>query len=470
MSSLSYYCFYVFACFVVIREAYRALTPPRNFPPDLPLVPFWVLMISWFTDWDQEKVFNRYLRAKLEEHGAVLIYFGSRWNILVTRPDLLAQMLKNNSTFEKSGNQEKIPYLVLSEYTGDNIISAGNTNWKLYRPLMQESIQFPDYSSVGANTEKLIELIHSRLSDNGVSVTDLLQRYTISNIADGILGVDLQAMDSKDPKICQTLTFIKRQIFAPLYMSFPVLDKLPIPSRVKAREHIRAFKHDFRKRIQDSNNSRLCPRLLIAYENGLITKQQFEDNCVISLVAGHENPQLLLLSLLFMLAKHPTHQEKIFAQLNENTSPALLSFLYETIRMYPPIGQIMNRVTRRSAKLGEFTIPEGVYIGYNNFATQRDPAFWSDPDKFDPQRWGSDEVTINSNFNKAKSNCSLPAFHGRARACLGEKFALYEAKLFVREIVRAFKLELDPNWKELLTQAGPITPRNLRLIITARAG
>lgn len=460
----------------VIQELCAIVWPPLDFPQNIPTIPFYVNLIGLFKDLDQEQIYNRYYRAKLEKYGAVKVYFGSRWNVLVSRPEYLSQILRFNDIFEKSGNQEKIPHSVLAEYTGDNVISAGNSNWKLYRKVVTESILFPNLEPLHHNTKDFAlslakQLQTSELINIGLS----LQKLTMANIGDCILGVDLHCSSSGGAQIFRQLQRVKAQIFRPLYMSFPALDSFPIRSRLEARKAVQNFKKRYCQKIVDEvtpeNSNRLGPKLASSFEMGEITEKQFQDNAIIVLVAGHENPQLLFTSLLYVLAKHPDQQKLLREQLKSTSSkeelPLLHSIIYETLRMYPPIGQIINRKTNCKVQLGaDIVIPKDTYVGYNNFATQRDPNYWGqDCDSFNPNRWGSTLKEINETYNLAKSRCTLPAFHGRSRACLGEKFALAQTKRFLVAVAENFHIELDPNWNERLTPAGPISPRNLSLVI-----
>ena len=116
-----------------------------------------------------------------------------------------------------------------------------------------------------------------------------------------------------------------------------------------------------------------------------LTEKQFLDNAIILMIAGHENPLLLMLSLLYVVSKYPQVQELIRNE-TESTKPYLHSVIYETLRMYPPLGLIINRCTTRITKLGNIVIPKNVYCGYNNFGTGRDRNVW-----------GSDADILNQN-------------------------------------------------------------------------
>lgn len=460
-----------FAFLYILYKVRKVVWPPSDFPANIPTIPFYVTFVGPVLGWDQEKVYNHFYREKLETHGAVKVYFASTWNVLVTKPEYLAQILRSNDIFEKSGNQEKIPHSVLSEYTGDNVISAGNRNWKLYRKIITDSILFPDLAPLQQNIQSFIDQL--RIAKRPLNVAQSVQQLTLANIGDCVLGVDLHTSNQGGRAIYERIREVKSQIFRPLFMSFPYLDLLPIPSRVRARNAVRSFKKQYCDKIvheiTPENINRLGPKLASSFNKGEITEKQFQDNAIIALVAGHENPQLLLTSLMYVLAKYRHIQISLREELatleDHELSPLLTAVIYETLRMYPPLGQIINRKTTCKVVLGDnIIIPKGTYVGYNNYGTQRDPKYWGpNSDLFIPSRWGSTFKKIQETYSLSKSRCTLPAFHGRKRACLGEKFALMQMRKTIAAVVEQFDLSLAPEWVERMTLAGPICPLNLTL-------
>jgi hypothetical protein len=93
------------------------LVPPKH-PQNIPAVPFWVTLIPFIADVDQEETYRKYLEKPLQKYGAVKIFFGARWNILVQRSSYIAEVFKDEDAFEKSGNQKKIPHSVLADFLG----------------------------------------------------------------------------------------------------------------------------------------------------------------------------------------------------------------------------------------------------------------------------------------------------------------------------------------------------------------
>ena len=58
----------------------------------------------------------------------------------------------------------------------------------------------------------------------------------------------------------------------------------------------------------------------------------------------------------------------------------------EALRLYPPIGRIGRRPVA-DYRVGGRTIPAGAPVFLSPFVTQRDPRWWPEPERFDPERW-----------------------------------------------------------------------------------
>lgn len=181
----------IFVCSLIRR----IVLPPHNFPK-IPVIPFYVTFLPLFYKISQEDIYNVYMREKLEKHGAAALYFASRWNIILQRPEYLREMFRDLDTFEKSGNQKKIPYSVLADYTGDNIISAHGEVWRKYRKVLQPGLQKNfDSETLRRNSLRFIELMKEEQGKNptgGFMIQQLLQRLTLANVANCLLNTDFE--------------------------------------------------------------------------------------------------------------------------------------------------------------------------------------------------------------------------------------------------------------------------------------
>ena len=133
--------------------------------------------------------------------------------------------------------------------------------------------------------------------------------------------------------------------------------------------------------------------------------------------------------------------------------PFLTSVIYESLRLFPPIGQLVNRRAESDALLGgSLLVPKGTYLGYNCYSTNRDPEFWGmKADEFIPKRWGDSPEQIRKHYRERRARAEMISFHGGRRACLGERFALLQLRITLVTLVRAFTWKLDPTWVDRKT-------------------
>ncbi|KAK0671254.1 putative cytochrome P450 [Cercophora samala] len=489
------------AAIVVFLVYYIFLLPPK-YPENIPTIPFWVALIPFFKDVDQSDIFRQYIDKPLRTHGAVKFFFAAQWNILVHKPSYIAEIFKDEDLYEKSGNQKKIPHSVLAQFLGDNIISSHGQVWKNYQSVIRPGLQRNNFEvdKLASNADKLCTLVKDVQlragRGRGVPVQGLLQQYSVANCSEVILQTNFDALSDNAP-INVLQSAVKREIFKPIFMNFPFLDQFPFPSRLHARATVDKFRDALKEALIESHDPSsakssapwpkdgLGRRMLDAHQSGLLDERQLYDNLTVLFVAGQENPQLCMISTLYLLAKHPEMQARLYeelvstglsiAALSQNTEvlsnlPLLTAAILESLRLFPPIGQLINRRTSRDTLLGgSVVIPSGTYVGYNCSSTNRDPAAWGPTaDEFDPSRWGADVASIQKQLRLRKSKAEFITFHGGRRACLGEKFALLQMRVTLCKLLGTFTWMLDPGWIDRKTPAGPLYPRALRLVFDSR--
>jgi cytochrome P450 len=112
--------------------------------------------------------------------------------------------------------------------------------------------------------------------------------------------------------------------------------------------------------------------------------------------------------------------------------------LYEVLRLYPPV-VAMNRRTHRPTELGGVTYPPGVMLVTPVMFIHRDPAVWGDDaGEFNPGRF-ADGVS-----KACKDPGAFVPFSWGPRICIGQNFALLEAKVAICFMLQRFAFELSP--------------------------
>ncbi|KAI8939079.1 hypothetical protein NX059_004918 [Plenodomus lindquistii] len=481
--------------FAVVSFFTYLFTPPRNFPQNIPTIPFWYGLLPLFKDVDQAELYREYLKEPLAKYGAVKLFFGGQWNILVTKPAFVAEIFKHEDIYAKSGNQIKIPHSVLAEYTGENIISAHGEKWKLYHGIIKPALQADqDSEQIWKNSRILRDmfLVDSKRSNGGsIPIYTPLHRYALANLSEVLYDSSFETLQHADAPLHMLQTKLKPIAFMPIFMNFPFLDYLPLKVRKLGRVLIRQFRGTLRTAITKGHAHHVCNetdrknvacRLIGSHREGILTDKDLDDNLVSTFLAGHENPQLALMSLMYLLGAHPDVQEAVRKEIQGlfpahaptdyepdysdlHSLPLLTAVLYESLRMFPPISQLINRRTTAPVMLGgKIAVPGGVYCGYNAYSTNRDADFWGgDAADFNPARWGDTNEEISQLYRRANSRGAFISFHGGRRACLGQRFAMQQLRITLAELLRSTKWRIDEAWDGRMTPAGPLYPRGLKL-------
>ncbi|KAI3980171.1 hypothetical protein MKX01_033312 [Papaver californicum] len=115
--------------------------------------------------------------------------------------------------------------------------------------------------------------------------------------------------------------------------------------------------------------------------------------------------------------------------------------LNEVLRLYPPVVEVY-RHTCKITKLGDISIPAGVDLTLPILLIHHDDEYWGDDaEEFKPERF-SDGVSTASKDNQV----SFFSFGWDPKVCIGQNFAMIEAKLALAMILQNFSLELSPSY------------------------
>jgi cytochrome P450 len=202
---------------------------------------------------------------------------------------------------------------------------------------------------------------------------------------------------------------------------------------------------------------------------------QLRDELLTFFVAGHETTAVLLAWLLIELAASPEWDARLAAEaadaLGDRVAtaadmarlPLTGMAIDETLRVHPPAWMTSRTATRDDVVAG-FRIRRGEVAGISPYAIHRQAEHWPDPERFDPTRFEPAAVAARPRF------AYIP-FGGGGHQCIGNQFALMEARLVTATILRRFRLErIDPGpvRVEASTTLRPAAP--IRMHLERRSG
>ena len=166
----------------------------------------------------------------------------------------------------------------------------------------------------------------------------------------------------------------------------------------------------------------------------------------IGLLAGaFDTTSLGLASMMHLLARHPEWQDRLREEARANPGPLAAEDVRrleatdrawkETLRLFPVSANI-PRVSLRDVEVGGHRIPAGTLVQAMTGPLGRDPKWWTEPTKFDPDRFTT------ARAEDRKHPGAFVPFGAGAHACIGMHLSNLEAKLFCHALVTRCRFRL----------------------------
>ncbi|GMY29058.1 cytochrome P450 72A397-like [Fagus crenata] len=227
-----------------------------------------------------------------------------------------------------------------------------------------------------------------------------------------------------------------------------------IDNEIKAtlRDMIRRKEQSMRDGELDNND---LPGLLLQCKeqsnNGMTVDDVIEE-CKLFYFAGQETTATLLTWTMILLSMHPNWQEKARDEVLRISAKKTLDFeainhlkivsmvLNEVLRLYPPVTSLY-RHTRRKTNIGGMSIPAEVNFVLPTLFSQCDPKCWGeDVEEFNPARFSEGIAKA------TKDEIAFFPFGWCPKICLGQNFAMIEAKMALAMILQHFSFQLSPSY------------------------
>jgi|SRR5271166_5770884 len=209
---------------------------------------------------------------------------------------------------------------------------------------------------------------------------------------------------------------------------------------------------EFKRRRDDGASGRediLSVLLAARDEAGApMSDESLRDEMLTLVLAGHETTAATLAWVMNRLLSNPDVMERarseVRAVLDGETLRAThidqLKFLEavvnETMRLDPVVPNVA-RVLKKPARIGGRGLPADIAVAPCIYLAQRRPDLWSEPERFDPERFVAARPTASAFF----------PFGGGSRRCIGAAFAMHQMKIVLAEILARVEIEAVANYK-----------------------
>lgn len=406
------------------------------------------LLLGNYRDWRNDILG---FLERCHNHGDIVrIRVFHRYSVVVSHPDGVEQVLtQTNRHFVKNFAQR-----MLAPWLGKGLLLSEGDFWLRQRRLMQPAFRRDRLAAYAGTMVELAERMLATWREGETrDVHDELMRLALAIAARTLFGADVAAEASAVGTALEAMMHdfngrFRRLFAAPLW--------LPTARNRRTRAGIRRLEEVIygiitRRRASGEDTGDLLSLLLHARDEddgGGMTDQQLRDEVMTLLLAGHETTANALSWAWYLLGTHPDAAERLAAEAESvlgdrpataddvHRLPFTEHVIQESLRLYPPVYGFGRETVEDTEVMGH-RIPKGWNTIVSQWVLQRDPRFFADPERFDPDRWAD-------GLAQRLPRYAYFPFGGGPRICIGQGFALMEAALVLATIARAFRFTVEP--------------------------
>lgn len=414
----------------------------------------------------------------VKKYGDVVgVYTGTMPVLLISDPDMIKEIfIKEFQTFTN-----RVAIFKPDELVADMITTTKDDHWKFIRSTMTPTFTTGKLKNMFPMIQRccndLVQNIKSKRNEGKVvEMKELCGCYTMDVICSTAFGLEVNSQ--KEPNndfVVNAKNSITNNIVKPYFVAvlvFPFIINIlsyfvkPPLFREGAEDFYRNVVKQLIEERKSSNNKKfrdfiqlmlnahndsekggeiteLGAKDFAQYKSRGLSENEILANSIVFLIAGYDTTANTLAFAVYTLATHSDIQDKLIDEIDREvgknpptydslpTMQYLDMFLSEVLRLYAAAVRI-NRATKEDITINGIFIPKGTDVSIPISALHRDPKYWPDPEKFDPERFTEE--------NKAKRPqfAYLPFGLG-PRVCIGMRLAVSEAKLAIVAMLQNFR-------------------------------
>lgn len=430
--------------------------------PTIPAWSQWITnLLPWRVDFDS---LNYMLKSARQFGNFYALWIGDQPIYVVSDPDLVHEILVERA---KEFHKAELVRKAVGAFAGNGLFLNEGEFWRRQRKLAQPAFHHQRIAAYGATmVQQTVELLAGWQADETRDIAHEMTKLTLGIVNKTLFNVDVRAQADH---IGELMTTILAGANDRINNYDPIWGRL---FQRKQRREAAAIEELFtiieeviaEHRRQGEDTGDLLSMLLAARddEGNPMSEQQLRDEVITLFIAGHETTANALAWAFYLVAQHPEVEAKLLAELaplqsNPPTMQDLARLPYseqvikEAMRLYPPAGGV-TRQPIHDMELGGYPVAKGSTVAISTYVMHHDPKLYPDPERFDPERFTPE------NEAKLPRLAYLP-FGGGPRVCIGNSFAMMEARLILLTILQQFRLQLPPKHKVRAEQLFTLRPK-----------
>ncbi|PYJ30295.1 MAG: cytochrome P450 [Verrucomicrobia bacterium] len=390
-----------------------------------------------------------YLIRAARKHGDVVhLKIGRKSDFLLNHPDLVRAALLDHENLRRCVNRP------LRWLFGTGLLTCRSERHKQQRALLQPMFSRERIVSLGDVMVAQTMRWANRWRDGAtVDMAEEMMELAMSITAKALFNVDLSC---KSAELRNTLaTLLQATRFKNLIVTSKQFEKLSLPfhrrfarAAEKLDSEICAMIAERKKGACDDPDL-LSTMLRLRRQSRIgLTDQQIRDQILTFFTVGHETTATGMMWTWYLLSENREVAKRLYSEVDHVLGDRLPSgrdcdrlrytrmVFAESMRLYPPIWMMTRRAVR-DMKINGLVIRNGSYVHLSPFVMHRDPRYFPDPERFDPDRWTPEAAATRPKF-------SYFPFGGGPLQCIGEGFAWTQAILVISTLARGWQMRVVP--------------------------
>jgi cytochrome P450 len=410
---------------------------------------------------------------------ARLNLMGRRMTLLSHPEHLMRVLLTERTNFVKGAIYDGARVLM-----GDSLVTLEGNAWKERRNLAQPAFHRQTLEKLTTimvdSGAEYFEGLMRRASGGSLTIDahTEMTHLTLDVVVNALFGRDVinTEADVSFDALSQAL-----ELISSAFNGLPIPAWIPTPRNLRMARTMRILDANVYKiiaagRARDAHDGTLLSMLLSARdENGEgLPERALRDDVFTLFLAGHETTALTLTWFLALLDGRDEILHKMVEEVDGVLGgrdpgfadvPKLVyvrQVIDETLRFRPPAAMIGRNVVT-DAVIGGFEIPAGEGVTPFIWGAHRHPDFWSNPERFDPDRFAPELV-------RARHNWAYIPFSGGPRTCIGNMFSLTETAVLVAQLLTRFEVKVLSCADVVPVAVGTVRPsKPIRVVLKPRS-
>lgn len=346
--------------------------------------------------------------------------------LVLNNPDHVRYVLvTNHRNYKKGVGFERVAMLL-----GNGIIVSDGDFWRSQRRMIQPVFHKSVIASLvemmqRCNQNKLAQWQEKARQRIPVDITTEMSELALEVVLRALFSVDLDRLvnEKGSNPFAMLVDDVTRDL--KLAMRFRALTR-DVSRIMQVRREQNRIENDFLSLMMESRDKN---------SGQAMSDKALIDEIMTLIVAGHETTAGTLNWAWYLLSQHSQVEATLHDEVDRlGCSPGfddIESLTYtrqiidETLRLYPPVWLFSRKAIDKDQlhrPEGNIEVAAGTDIFLCPYLLHRDERYWTDPERFDPDRFHADQV-------RERNKSVYYPFSLGSRRCIGEFFSLIDMQL-----------------------------------------